>query len=1005
MRNEYGIHSPDAFQYLMQGNTVDVATIDDIQEWNDTLNAMRVCGITEQEKRDLFKALAAILWLGNIDFHEQGDKSSPKDPDVLNFVASLLGVPPSFLSNALTIRQMQTQHGRKAGTNYAVPLNRMQALTSRDAVAKALYDRIFDWLIAKVNKALTTGNSAVSIGVLDIYGFEVFQKNGFEQFCINYVNEKLQQVFIELTLKLEQEEYVAEGIQWTPIKFFNNKIVCDLIEEKRPPGIFCVLDDVCKTVSKTNPDNAFAERVNCCNENPHFKHRGKAFTVNHYAGDVTYEISGMVDKNKDTLFKDLLATIKLAENKFVSQVLFPEEVDEDDKKMPTTATFKIKNQAAKLIDTLMKSTPHYVRCIKPNDDKKADYYVKERVMHQIVYLGLLDNLKVRRAGFAYRSGFKKFMDRYYLISKQCSYAAKRTWNGDDISGCKAILADNYIGADQYQIGKTKIFIRHPETLFHLEDLRENYWHNIVDRIKNAYYTWKNFHGECVTRIKVAFRVWKSYRAEMISIIQKAYREYKDLSPFYDRRMDNEQKFHGNKQRNRLSMASVRKFFGDYLDMRNQSVLLQAMGPGASNETVLFSYKAKVVVHPGLLRANKLSPRFLIVTEQYIYLIMLVLKKKVATHELDRKIPLSQVQGVSLSPLFDNFVIVHVPEDHDCVIECDLKTEFVAWLRSKRPNLQVNFAAEIEYMKKKGSKQKITFGQELDAQRVKLKLDNTVTSFYKKNKVLTTAGLPASSTPREFMKKGDGLPVPQKTPPPQVSTPSRGGGMAGGMSRGGGRGGGGRGAGPSSDSGSAPAGGRGAPMGGGPAPAGPGPAGRGGPGGPGGPGPAAGRGGPGGPGPAGPGRGGPAMGGPGRGGPGGPPGRGGGPGMGGPGRGGPAMGGPGRGGPAMRGGPGGPPGRGGPGMGGASMRGGPAAGGRGRGGPGAAPGGGAPPMQQAGPPIVGKCRALYDYTAQEDDELTLKEGDVIDIIQKSGEWWEGMLAGRTGVFPANYVEEC
>jgi myosin-1 len=136
---------------------------------------------------------------------------------------------------------------------------------------------------------------------------------------------------------------------------------------------------------------------------------------------VTYEVGGMPEKNKDTLFKDLLETIKLAENTFLSQTLFPEEVDRDSKKAPTTFGYKIKSQANDLIATLMKATPHYVRCIKPNDEKKSNHFVKDRVMHQIVYLGLLDNLKVRRAGFAYRAPFQKFMDRYVALHVDCCF--------------------------------------------------------------------------------------------------------------------------------------------------------------------------------------------------------------------------------------------------------------------------------------------------------------------------------------------------------------------------------------------------------------------------------------------------------------------------------------------------------------------------------------------------------------------------------------------------------
>lgn len=153
------------------------------------------------------------------------------------------------------------------------------------------------------------------------------------------------------------------------------------------------------------------------------------------------------------------------------------------------------------------------------------------------------------------------------------------------------------------------------------------------------------------------------------------------------------------------MLSVRKFYGDYLDMRGPGMraISDTMGPGASNENILFSYKAQVVVHPGLLRAPKLSPRFLCLTEQGLYLIMIVVKKKIATPQLDRRIAMSLIQSVTLSPLYDNFIIIHCPMEYDAVIECDFKTELICWLRHKIPSLTVNYAQEIIYMKKKNSK--------------------------------------------------------------------------------------------------------------------------------------------------------------------------------------------------------------------------------------------------------------------------------------------------------------
>lgn len=169
------------------------------------------------------------------------------------------------------------------------------------------------------------------------------QDNSFEQLCINYVNEKLQQIFIELTLKTEQEEYVREQIQWNPIKYFNNKIVCDLIEEKRPPGIFAALNDACATAhaDPTAADNSFIQRTSQLAQNPHFESRGSQFLVRHYAGDVMYNVAGMTDKNKDSLVKDLLDLVAGSSNQFL-QSLFPDRPDPNSKKRPPTGGDRIK---------------------------------------------------------------------------------------------------------------------------------------------------------------------------------------------------------------------------------------------------------------------------------------------------------------------------------------------------------------------------------------------------------------------------------------------------------------------------------------------------------------------------------------------------------------------------------------------------------------------------------------------------------------------------------------
>ena len=171
----------------------------------------------------------------------------------------------------------------------------------------------------------------------------MLQDNSFEQLCINYVNEKLQQIFIELTLKTEQEEYVREQIQWKPINYFNNKVVCDLIEERRPPGIFAALNDACATAhaDPSAADSSFIQRTSALSSNPHFEARGAQFLVKHYAGDVMYNVAGMTDKNKDSLVKDLLDLVATSGNQFL-QSLFPDRPDPNSKRRPPTAGDRIK---------------------------------------------------------------------------------------------------------------------------------------------------------------------------------------------------------------------------------------------------------------------------------------------------------------------------------------------------------------------------------------------------------------------------------------------------------------------------------------------------------------------------------------------------------------------------------------------------------------------------------------------------------------------------------------
>eukprot|EP00743_Colponemidia_sp_Colp-15_P005551 GILK01005972.1.p1 GENE.GILK01005972.1~~GILK01005972.1.p1 ORF type:complete len:1483 (+),score=292.66 GILK01005972.1:72-4451(+) len=486
-----GRAAPTDFYYLNQSGTHTVDGMDDAKEFEETLRAMTVMKIDNGRQKDIFSILAGILHLSNVQFIEDGSGSSsisPSTQGALEKAAQCLKVSAANLQKAIVMRLVRSGTGSKMET-FDKPLNAEQAAGARDALAKVVYDRLFDLVVSTVNQALQSSprqDKIVNIGVLDIYGFEIFGRNSFEQLCINFVNEKLQQIFIELTLKVEQEEYKQENITWTPIAYFDNKIVCDLIESKRPPGIFALLDDVCATMHTVTAgaDGKFVESVSRNTSNPHYqKTDAMLFVVKHYAGDVLYDAEGFVEKNKDTLYEDIVLTMQSSKNTLL-QSLFPETAA-DLRKRPTTSGFKIRNQTADLVNTLMLSSPHYVRCIKPNETKRARDWDGDRVMHQVKYLGLLENVKVRRAGFAYRNTYVRFFSRYAQLSP-----ATKKWRGDQKSGVAAFLQAMNFSRDDYQMGVSKIFLRHPETIFSLEEQREMHLQLCAVKIQKAYRAYK-----------------------------------------------------------------------------------------------------------------------------------------------------------------------------------------------------------------------------------------------------------------------------------------------------------------------------------------------------------------------------------------------------------------------------------------------------------------------------------------------------------------------------------
>ncbi|KAM5273251.1 unconventional myosin-Ig [Ctenodactylus gundi] len=449
--------------------------------------AMRVIGFSATEIELVYRILAAILHLGNIEFAEMEENGPQKgglvvtEEALVGHVAELTATPRELVLRALLARTVASGGRELIEKGYTVT----EASYARDACAKAVYQRLFEWVVDKINGTMATqdrdprrdGKDTV-IGVLDIYGFEVFPVNSFEQLCINYCNEKLQQLFIRLILKQEQEEYAREGIAWQSVEYFNNATIVELVERPHR-GILAVLDEACSAAG-TITDRIFLQTLDTHHRHhPHYSSRqlcptdktmefGRDFRIKHYAGDVTYSVEGFIDKNRDFLFQDFKRLLYNSSDSTL-RAMWPDGQQDitEVTKRPLTAGTLFKNSMVALVENLASKEPFYVRCIKPNEDKAAGRLDEEHCRHQVAYLGLLENVRVRRAGFASRQPYPRFLLRYKMT---CEYTWPNHLLGSDKAAVGALLEQHGLQGD-VAFGHTKLFIRSPRTLVTLEQSR------------------------------------------------------------------------------------------------------------------------------------------------------------------------------------------------------------------------------------------------------------------------------------------------------------------------------------------------------------------------------------------------------------------------------------------------------------------------------------------------------------------------------------------------------
>uniref|UniRef100_F7ESW5 Myosin X n=1 Tax=Ornithorhynchus anatinus TaxID=9258 RepID=F7ESW5_ORNAN len=422
---------------------------------------MEVMQFSKEEVHEVLRLLAGVLHLGNIEFITAGG-AQVSFKTALARSAELLGLDSTQLTDALTQRSMILR-----GEEILTPLNVQQAIDSRDSMAMALYSQCFAWVIKKINSRIRGKEDFKSIGILDIFGFENFEVNRFEQFSINYANEKLQEYFNKHIFSLEQLEYSREGLVWEDIDWIDNGECLDLIEKKL--GLLALINEESHFPQAT--DSTLLEKLHNQHANNHFYVKPRVavnnFGVKHYAGEVQYDVRGILEKNRDTFRDDLLNLLR--ESRYVSALSDnrkPRQCGSFLNKLSSVSIFKSTDSLHSLMATLSSSNPFFVRCIKPNTQKMPEQFDQAIVLNQLRYSGMLETVRIRKAGFPVRRPFQDFYKRYKVLMRDLTLP-------EDVKGkCSALLHLYDNTNSEWQLGKTKVFLR--ESLEHkLEKQRED----------------------------------------------------------------------------------------------------------------------------------------------------------------------------------------------------------------------------------------------------------------------------------------------------------------------------------------------------------------------------------------------------------------------------------------------------------------------------------------------------------------------------------------------------
>ncbi|XP_050694860.1 unconventional myosin-XV-like isoform X6 [Eriocheir sinensis] len=535
---KYGLTTPDKYFYLSQGGGWQLEGKYDGEDFQALLSAMQVLGFTADEKDTIFRILAAVLHLGNIYFHRKqlrhGQEGVEMGTDAeIKWASHLLQIDHVGIKRALTTKITEARNER-----VFTPLNINQALDARDAVAKALYSSLFSWLVRRVNHIIHKGARKTHISILDIFGFEAFKENSFEQLCINYANEKLQFYFNKHIFKLEQQEYAKEKIDWQSIDFQDNLPVIDLIARK-PVGILHLLDDESNFPKAT--DHSFLEKC-------HYNHAlnelysrprlsSMEFGIQHYAGQVWYSVEGFLDKNRDTLRNDVVELLISSKLPMLSEMFLDVRLGSENKTLtkangrfvtmkPRTPTVsaRFNDSLTHLMEGMAKCNPWFVRCIKPNAEKAALKLDMPCVLEQLRYSGMLQTIHIRQQGFPVRLRFSHFAERY-----RCLIPGQVPRGAPSKEICRAVLERRKSGGasrGSYQLGLTKIFLKEALEQTLEEERYQTLSHSVVtlQRFVRGYLARRRFRAQQrgAVVVQAAVRMWlarRRYRTLRESVVK------------------------------------------------------------------------------------------------------------------------------------------------------------------------------------------------------------------------------------------------------------------------------------------------------------------------------------------------------------------------------------------------------------------------------------------------------------------------------------------------------